>query len=118
MSVLYLHTPKSTPFHFDWLALSLSLSLAPGRHGNRREEEKRSFMRAISLQDFSPSIHIFVAALTVEMRQRLVKVTKRESGNKPRGNNRQNPVPGNMFFGVFLVSATVPDCASGRVGSG
>lgn len=26
MSVLYLHTPKSTPFHFDWLALSLSLS--------------------------------------------------------------------------------------------
>ena len=58
------------------------LSLTP-RHGNLKEEEKRGFMRAISLQDFNPNIHIFVAALTVEMRQRLVKVSvkvKEENG--------------------------------------
>eukprot|EP00904_Undaria_pinnatifida_P008766 jgi/Undpi1/5019/HiC_scaffold_19.g08371.m1 len=51
-----------------------SCFILSNRHGNLKEEEKRGFMRAISLQDFNPNIHIFVAALTVEMRQRLVKV--------------------------------------------
>lgn len=44
------------------------------RHGNLREEEKRGFMRAITVQDFNPALRIFVQAPTQEMRQRLVKV--------------------------------------------
>lgn len=46
------------------------------RHGNLREEEKRGFMRAITVQDFNPSLRIFVEAPTHGMKQRLVKVRK------------------------------------------
>lgn len=45
------------------------------RQGNLREEEKRGFMRAITVQGFNPTLRIFVEAPTVEMRKRLVKVT-------------------------------------------
>lgn len=44
------------------------------RYGNPEEEEKRGFMGAINVQDFNPNIRIFVQALTVGMRQRLIKV--------------------------------------------
>lgn len=46
------------------------------RHGNLREEEKRGFMQAITVQDFNPALRIFVQAPTQEMRKRLVKVRK------------------------------------------
>lgn len=51
--------------------ISTSLIL---RHGNLKEEEKRGFMRAIAVQDYNPSIRIFVEALTVGMKNRLIKV--------------------------------------------
>ncbi|CAN0343475.1 unnamed protein product [Ectocarpus sp. 12 AP-2014] len=44
------------------------------QHGNLREEEKRGFMRAITVQDFNPSLRIFVEAPTHGMKQRLVGI--------------------------------------------
>eukprot|EP00903_Cladosiphon_okamuranus_P017959 g16523.t1 len=52
-----------------------SCFILTNRHGNLREEEKRGFMRAITVQDFNPTLRIFVEAPTQEMRQRLVKVS-------------------------------------------
>ncbi|CAM9568449.1 unnamed protein product, partial [Ectocarpus sp. 12 AP-2014] len=51
-----------------------SCFILTNRHGNLREEEKRGFMRAITVQDFNPSLRIFVEAPTHGMKQRLVKV--------------------------------------------
>ena len=53
------------------VAISSSASIV--RHGNLWEEEKRGFMRAITVQDFNPTLRIFVEAPTQHMRQRLVK---------------------------------------------
>lgn len=50
------------------------------RYGNLEEEEKRGFMGAINVQDFNPNIRIFVQALTVGMRQRLIKVDIHSGG--------------------------------------
>ncbi|CAB1121185.1 unnamed protein product [Ectocarpus sp. CCAP 1310/34] len=52
-----------------------SCFILTNRHGNLREEEKRGFMRAITVQDFNPSLRIFVEAPTHGMKQRLVKVS-------------------------------------------
>eukprot|EP00752_Nemacystus_decipiens_P006321 g5698.t1 len=52
-----------------------SCFILTNRHGNLWEEEKRGFMRAITVQDFNPTMRIFVQAPTQEMRQRLVKVS-------------------------------------------
>ncbi|CAM9505092.1 unnamed protein product, partial [Ectocarpus fasciculatus] len=51
-----------------------SCFILTNRHGNLREEEKRGFMRAITVQDFNPFLRIFVEAPTHGMKQRLVKV--------------------------------------------
>ncbi|CAN0209699.1 unnamed protein product, partial [Hapterophycus canaliculatus] len=51
-----------------------SCFILTNRHGNLREEEKRGFMRAITVQDFNPTLRIYVEAPTQAMRQRLVKV--------------------------------------------
>lgn len=75
-----------------------------GRHGNLWEEEKRGFMRAITVQDFNPTLRIFVEAPTQRMRQRLVKVgrivSQRPVFARRRTKNRfrYEAGPGGTFF--------------------
>lgn len=63
-------------------------------------------MRAISVQDFNPNIHIYVAALTVEMRQRLVKVNAK--GEKTGGENAKIAL--DFFCVASVVSVRFRTC--------
>ncbi|CAM9360166.1 unnamed protein product, partial [Choristocarpus tenellus] len=51
-----------------------SCFILSNRYNLRTEEERRTFIRAINIQDFNPDILLFVEALTPVMHQRLIKV--------------------------------------------